>query len=252
MDIYEIRRQNLRHLVSTRFNGRIASLADAIERAPSYVSRCLTGKPEHRKRIGEALARDVEDKLGIQRLWLDSGHATQLPVDEPPVAAQAAHPEMADFSIWDDESPAADDEVLVPFLHEVELAAGSGRFAIEETEGSTLRFGKRSLRKNGVKFSDAKCVSVRGNSMLPVLRDGAIVGVDVGKNSFGDIIDGDLYAINHNGQLRIKQVYRTALGLRLRSFNRDEHPDEDYSFDEVQDQGIAIIGHVFWWGMFAK
>lgn len=87
--------------------------------------------------------------------------------------------------------------------------------------------------------------------MLPVLRDGATVGVNVGKNQLTDVVDGEMYAISHNGQLRIKQVFRLPSGLRLRSFNRDDYPDEDYSFQDLQDQQISILGHVFWWGMFA-
>ncbi len=162
------------------------------------------------------------------------------------------HSELKDISLWDDDTPVDDDEVSVPFLREVELAAGSGRFVIEESERSSLRFGKRSLRHNGVQFDQAKCVTVRGNSMLPVLRDGATVGVNAGKCGIGDIVDGDLYAINHNGQLRVKQLYRLPSGIRLRSFNRDEHPDEDYTFQEIQEEQIVILGHVFWWGMYAR
>ncbi|MCS3417429.1 phage repressor protein C with HTH and peptisase S24 domain [Pseudomonas sp. BIGb0450] len=162
------------------------------------------------------------------------------------------HSELKDISLWDDDTPVNDDEVSIPFLREVELAAGSGRFVIEESEKASLRFGKRSLRHNGVQFDQAKCVTVRGNSMLPVLRDGATVGVNAGKCGIGDIVDGDLYAINHNGQLRVKQLYRLPSGIRLRSFNRDEHPDEDYSFQDIQEEQISILGHVFWWGMYAR
>ncbi|MBV4463876.1 helix-turn-helix domain-containing protein [Pseudomonas sp. SWRI79] len=159
---------------------------------------------------------------------------------------------MSDIQPWDDDTPLDDDEVYVPFLREVELAAGSGRFVIEESDSARLRFFKKDLRHNSVQFSNAKCVVVSGNSMLPVLRDGATVGINVGKSSLGDIVDGDMYAINHNGQLRVKQVYRLPMGIRLRSFNRDEHPDEDYTFAEIQEQQIVILGHVFWWGMFAR
>ncbi|MGF6400083.1 phage repressor protein C with HTH and peptisase S24 domain [Pseudomonas frederiksbergensis] len=159
---------------------------------------------------------------------------------------------MSDIEPWDDDTPLDDDEVYVPFLREVELAAGSGRFVIEESDAARLRFFKKDLRHNSVQFSNAKCVVVSGNSMLPVLRDGATVGINIGKSSLGDIVDGDMYAINHNGQLRVKQVYRLPTGIRLRSFNRDEHPDEDYTFAEVQEQQIVILGHVFWWGMFAR
>lgn len=159
---------------------------------------------------------------------------------------------LGNIETWDDETPLDDDEVYVPFLHEVELAAGSGRFAIEESANSRLRFNKKDLRHNGVQFSNAKCVKVGGNSMVPVLRDGATVGVNVGKNSLSDIVDGEMYAINHNGQLRVKQVYRIPTGLRLRSFNRDEHPDEDYTFQQIQEQQISILGHVFWWAMYSR
>ncbi|MNJ41404.1 HTH-type transcriptional regulator PrtR [compost metagenome] len=160
--------------------------------------------------------------------------------------------ELQTIRAWDEQTPVDDDEVSVPFLKEVELAAGVGRFGIEIDNGARLRFSKKSLRENGVQFDKANCVTVRGNSMLPILRDGATVGVNTGRNSVSEITDGDLYAINHNGQLRVKQVYRLPSGIRLRSFNRDEHPDEDYSFQRMQDEQISIIGHVFWWGMYAR
>lgn len=158
---------------------------------------------------------------------------------------------LSDMRVWDETTPLNDDEVYVPLLREVELSAGSGKFAIEESPSSKLRFSKPDLRANGVQFTNAKCVTVSGSSMLPVLRDGATVGVNVGKNQLTDVVDGEMYAISHNGQLRIKQVFRLPSGLRLRSFNRDDYPDEDYSFQQLQEQQISILGHVFWWGMFA-
>ncbi|EJF71980.1 putative regulatory protein [Pseudomonas sp. Ag1] len=212
----------------------------------STLSRILSGKivdpsDKHISRIADYFQVST-DQL--------RGRAGLVPVrsDE----RDPMHSELKDISLWDDETPVNDDEVSIPFLREVELAAGSGRFVIEESEKASLRFGKRSLRHNGVQFDQAKCVTVRGNSMLPVLRDGATVGVNAGKCGIGDIVDGDLYAINHNGQLRVKQLYRLPSGIRLRSFNRDEHPDEDYSFQEIQDEQISILGHVFWWGMYAR
>ncbi len=152
------------------------------------------------------------------------------------------------IEVWDDETPLPDDEVLVPFLKEVELAAGSGRTSIEINTKRRLRFGKYTLRNQGVEPCNARCVVIYGNSMEPVLRNGATVGVDVGNTR---IIDGDLYAITHGGQLRVKQAYRLpGGGIRLRSFNRDEHPDEEYTPDEVVAQEIEIIGRVFWGAMF--
>lgn len=203
----------------------------------------------------------VANNLGLFIEWLHSGEGPKVDRDSLNGAALRRETERdtqlsalgaMPIREWDDSTPVEDDEVSVPFLREVELSAGSGRFAIEETESARLRFGKRSLRNNGVQFENARCVVVRGNSMLPVLRDGATVGINVGKNSMKDVVDGDLYALNHNGQLRVKQVYRMPQGIRLRSFNRDEHADEEYSFEEMQEQNLTILGHVFWWGMFAR
>ncbi|MBH3361351.1 helix-turn-helix transcriptional regulator [Pseudomonas guariconensis] len=188
----------------------------------------------------------VARALGVRYEWLESGSG------EIKDSQQTEHPDAEHMRLWDDDTPMDSDEVAVPFLREVELAAGSGRFVIEESQTATLRFGKRSLRNNGVQYEHARCVTVRGNSMLPILRDGATVGVNTGCTSFADIIDGDLYVINHNGQLRVKQLYRLPTGIRLRSFNRDEHPDEDYTYQDMQDENITILGHVFWWGMYAR
>lgn len=209
---------------------------------------------ERGKSKATAFAAQIASVCGVSPMWLAEGAGEMLKGVVDAALASRIQPGMSMSSIetWDDETPLDDDEVYVPFLQEVELAAGSGRFAIEESDSSRLRFFKKDLRQNNVQFSNAKCVVVSGNSMVPVLRDGATVGVNVGKNSLGDIVDGDMYAINHNGQLRVKQVYRLPTGIRLRSFNRDEHPDEDYTFAEIQEQQIAILGHVFWWAMYSR
>ncbi|MFJ2549540.1 XRE family transcriptional regulator [Pseudomonas sp. NPDC087612] len=175
--------------------------------------------------------------------WLSDG------VGSPETHKQVS---LSTIETWDDETPLGEDEVYVPFLQEVELAAGSGRSAVEESDTAKLRFFKKDLRNNGVQYDNARCVMISGNSMIPVLRDGATVGVNMGKNALRDIVDGEMYAISHNGQLRVKQLYRLPTGIRLRSFNRDEHPDEDYTFEQIQEQQIVILGHVFWWAMYSR
>lgn len=145
---------------------------------------------------------------------------------------------------WDDDTPLDDDEVYVPFLKEVELSAGSGRTVVEQSHKQKLRFGKLTLRKQGVQPDDVVCVTVSGNSMEPVLPDKSTVGVDQGSTA---VVDGKMYAIDHDGQLRVKTLYRLpGGGIRMRSFNRDEHPDEEYTAQEMSDQNIHIKGKVFW------
>ncbi|TFF34918.1 S24 family peptidase [Pseudomonas sp. RIT623] len=194
----------------------------------------------------------VSRELSLSFDWLESGDGSPLIADLAGTRDRDAAGELLDIDAWDENSPLNENEVWVPFLEEVELHAGEGGFVVEESPTDKLRFFKADLRRNGVQAQDAKCVTVVGNSMVPVLRAGATVGVNVAKNSIRDLVDGEMYAISHSGQLRVKQVYRIPSGIRFRSYNRDEHPDEDYTFADIQEQQIRIIGHVFWWAMYSR
>ena len=149
---------------------------------------------------------------------------------------------LTGLDLWDDQTPLSNDEVALPFFREVQLSAGHGSSMVQENGGAKLRFAKSTLRKCGVNEGSAACVTVSGNSMEPVLPDGATVGIDTEKTA---IKDGKMFAIDHGGMLRVKILYRLPNGgIRLRSFNRDEWPDEDISGKEI-DQ-VRIIGQVFW------
>lgn len=229
---------------------RIAQRREAAGLNQSELGRRMGVTPQAVQKWEAGISTPRNSKLGELAAIL--GTSKGFLIDGSPPPTDRAVESLEEIDTWDEESPLRDDEVAVPFLREVELAAGTGRFSIQQDEGETLRFSKKKLRENNVQFSNARCVTVRGNSMAPVLRDGATVGVDVGKTTISDIIDGDLYAISQNGQLRVKQLYRLPGGVRLRSFNRDEHEDEDYSFETMHDEQIMILGHVFWWAMYAR
>lgn len=150
------------------------------------------------------------------------------------------------IEVWDDETPLGADEVEIPFFQEVEVSAGSGSAVMLETNGRKLRFGKRTLQRKNVDPMAAGCVPVKGNSMEPVLPDGSTVGVNTDAKS---IIDGKMYALDHDGLLRVKLLYRLpGGGLRLRSYNASEYPDEHYD-SAYWAEHIRIIGQVFWYSV---
>lgn len=153
-----------------------------------------------------------------------------------------------EISILDEETRLGEGEIYAPFLIEVELSAGSGRTAIEQSSNSKLRFDRATLHKLGVQHDKVVCVTVHGDSMSPILPDGSTVGVDTGSTI---IRDGKIYAINQTGHLRVKTLHRLSDGgIRIRSFNREEYPDEDYSLEELDQRDISIIGRVFWSSSF--
>lgn len=196
----------------------------------------------------------VAPRIGVKIDWLMAGRGEMehhYSLEAKLAAAQSAESGslsnasmLGPMDLWDDETPLDDDEVYVPFLKEVELSAGSGRTVVEQSNKQKLRFGKLTLRRQNVQPDEAVCVTVSGNSMEPVLPDGSTVGVDQGSVN---VVDGKMYALNHDGQLRVKTLYRLpGGGIRLRSFNRDEHPDEEYSAQEMIDRQIVVLGRVFW------
>jgi len=194
--------------------------------------------------------------LGVSAEWLLNGKGLQRPASnnhetENSLSGdhQVREPELkwgGPMEVWDSKSPLDDDEVELPLFREVELSAGSGRTEVRENHGAKLKFAKSSLRRAGVTPENAACAFVSGDSMARELPDGSTVGVDT---SDTQIRDGKLYALDHDGMLRVKQVHRLpGGGLRLVSFN-DEYPDEEYTVDQVAE-AIRVIGRVFWSAAF--
>lgn len=184
----------------------------------------------------------VSPRLAAELLGLGQEEHQQVAATKPGPAPI----ELTPFDVWADETPLAEDEVEIPFFKEVELAAGKGSEVMLETGGRKLRFGRRTLQRKGIPPEAAAAATVTGNSMEPVLPDGSTVGVDTSRTQ---VTDGQMYAINHEGQLRVKVLYRQpGNGLRLRSYNSEEHPDERYDGSYVAEH-IRIIGKVFWYSV---
>lgn len=175
------------------------------------------------------------DYLGVTPLWLSSGKGAMQ------VRAEAKL--EGGLDAWDSGTPLHREDVALPLYKEVELSAGPGSQAAIESSDRKLRFARSSLRAAGVELENAACALVTGNSMEPRISDGATIGIDRGRTQ---IRDGRIYAIDHDGMLRVKYLYRQPGGaLRLHSENQGEYPDEVYSAEEAAER-IRVLGWVFW------
>lgn len=214
-----------------------------------------------RRGIPKEFIFEAADALQVNPRWLFDG--TPPPADEAEVVysgtyraedvhaiTQADRTKLPGIILeplhpWDDTTPLDEDEVELPLYKEVELAAGNGCTAIQEVSGRKLRFSHATLRTAGVDPSAAVCATLTGTSMAPLIIPGATIGIDTSSKA---IIDSEIYAIDHDGMLRVKFLYRLpGGGIRLRSYNSDEYPDEEYPRDQVEAQSIKILGWVFWW-----
>jgi len=152
---------------------------------------------------------------------------------------------LGEFDTWDSNTPLSPDEVEIPFYKEIELSAGSGSEVQLFQSGFKLRFARSTLNRYNIQPELAACVTVSGNSMEPVLPDQATVGIDTANTK---IKDGDMYAIDHDGLLRVKVLYRLpGGGIRVRSFNRDDYPDEDLTAEQASK--VIVLGRVFWYSV---
>lgn len=143
---------------------------------------------------------------------------------------------------WESIAQNKDEYVTVPLI-DVELSAGNGSPSIVEVEQYELPFRRYTLNKQGVSPTSAKVARVTGNSMSPLLNDGDVVGVDTSKTK---VIDGDTYAIRDGDLLRVKiLIERSDGGLLIRSFNREDYPDEILNKEQRQER-VTVIGRVWW------
>ncbi|HIH0362170.1 TPA: XRE family transcriptional regulator [Pseudomonas aeruginosa] len=216
------------------------ALAERAGCSQASIQKILGGKT-----LKSKFLPDIARALGVNVDWLELGRRPPPNTTTPGKQRDGAPLVLGLLSPWDDDTPLDEDEVELPMYKEVELSSGIGRSEVQMIEGRKVRFSRRTLQAAGVDLHNAVCATNTGNSNFPLILDKATLGVDRGMTR---IIDGKIYALDHDGLLRVKFLHRLpGGGLRLRSYNRDEYEDEDYTLDEVLEQRIAILGRVFWW-----
>jgi len=194
---------------------------------------------------------DIARALKVPAEWLASGegqHAVlrdflQEDLNGPGPSAESNAELIGMMSGWDGRTPLEADEVAIPLYKEVEMAAGFGATEVIEVPGRLLRFAKSTLREAGVLEQNAACATIKGRSMERLIMDGATIGIDLGTKH---IDDGEIYAFDQDGMLRVKYLYRLpGGGVRIRSENDEEFPDETLTAEQFAN--IRMLGWVFWW-----
>jgi phage repressor protein C with HTH and peptisase S24 domain len=190
-------------------------LAQKIGTTKAAVSRWETGRnavaPDKLSTLASIFEVDVE--------WLLTGElfATQKEIDEA--------------VFW------------VPLYNKVKVSAGDGVINAgigHELIPMPIRFIKYQNNKGHI-----FCVNVKGDSMIPVLYDGAIIAV----NSMNTTIrDGRMYLVLQDDLLRVKVVHQLPDRIILRSYNSD-FKDEEYKLKESR---VHVIGEVFWFTSLAN
>ncbi|AHF59622.1 TPA: helix-turn-helix transcriptional regulator [Streptococcus suis] len=116
-------------------------------------------------------------------------------------------------------------------LSDIQLSAGPGEGLYDEFETETVY-----SEDEYTGFDIATWIS--GNSMEPVYKDGEVALI----RSTGFDYDGAVYALNWNGSLYIKKLYREEDGFRMVSLNEDYTEKFIPYEDEPRIVGL-VVGH---------
>lgn len=211
------------------------ALGELVGVSQAAIQKIETGKAEQTTKLV-----DIARALKVRPEWLGSGLGAMKVSDD----ALPPENEWGTVDAWDKNTPLPADEVEVPFLKDIEFACGNGRVQEEDHNGFKLRFSKATLRRVGANTdgTGVLCFPAVGNSMEPLIPDGATVAINCNDKR---IVDGKVYAVNQDGWKRLKMLYRVGPDkVSLRSYNSQEHPDEEHLLSEIE-----IIGRMFWSSM---
>lgn len=141
-------------------------------------------------------------------------------------------------------------DVEVPFYKEMPITPGSSKTHVGKDPENFIRLPRCDLDSLEIKYSDAICARMMGNSMAEKIEDGSLLAIDRGLTQ---IIDGEIYAVEHDGMLLIKYLHRVpGNAIRMRSHNNAQYPDEVFRPAQIEEENIRVLGWVFWWSTLNK
>ncbi|MBN8900202.1 MAG: helix-turn-helix transcriptional regulator, partial [Rhodospirillales bacterium] len=131
---------------------------------------------------------------------------------------------------------------LVP-RYDVTASAGSGAVALTEIVSEEMAFRRDWLKEIGVSPQSAKLLSATGDSMEPLIPDGALMLID---SSIREVRNGCIYVIVKDGDLLVKRVHRKIDGSISLISENPRYDPEVISADFLDK--LHIVGRVRWVG----
>ena len=194
---------------------RIKLRLDTLDKGPQWLANQISDLDV--KTLCALIARDskrsqysaqIAKALGVSDEWLLTGEGTMLL-------------EYMPKEIMLTDSP---DHELIRKV-DIRLSAGITGFAVDhlEDDGDPIVFRKNWLNRMGYKAENLVAVYVRGDSMEPGMHENDTVVINTDDHTPQD---GQVYAINYEGELLIKRLIRDAGEWWLSSDNPDQrkHP----------------------------
>lgn len=234
MDMPANRRKRLDALILDSFSGSKKSFCDATGLSESRLSQLLSKTYRGGKEPGEKAARAIEKKLGLPPMYLDQN--TSQPSSAPQLDG--------DFGVRSAVKAVDEDEenTNIYRIRKVKLKLSAGivgfSFEPEVEDANPIYFRKDWFINRGYRPEKLIAIRVKGQSMETGLHDGDTVVVNTADTT---PIDGEVYAVNYEGEDVIKRLVRDAGSWWLSSDNPDQRR---FLRKECSGDMCLIIGRV--------
>lgn len=173
--------------------------------------------------------------LGVNALWLETGKGPKRPDDAQDASSIKGARRIE--SVSDEDVPYGAVRIRRVTLR---LSAGIAGFAIDtvEEEDNPIFFREKWLESRGYVREKLIALPVKGQSMEPGLYDGDTVVINTADTR---PVDGEVYAVNYEGEAVIKRLVREIGFWWLVSDNPDQRR---YSRKRCEGDACLIIGRV--------
>lgn len=225
MDVKQVRRERLKSLLKKHGGAWTqAALADKADTKAAYLSQIINETPG--AQVGDALARKIEIAANLPRGWMDGLEQYG-----------ALPPSMIAKEIDLDEQP----DLLRIRRVKFKLSAGVSGYQVEVNgeEGNPIYFRKDWMQLHNYDPAKIMAVRISGASMEPGLFHGDLVVVNLADAT---PTDGEVFALNYEGELVVKRMKRDAGQWWISSDNQDKrrYPDK------ICNEEVFILGRVIY------
>jgi phage repressor protein C with HTH and peptisase S24 domain len=177
----------------------------------------------------------LEGYFHVNYKWIKDGEGEPTPPENKPRLDQKKNAEKREFQVEHDPN-------LIPIRRvDFKLSAGISGYSVDVVNGdlAPIFFRKDWIERNRLDVNNLFALRVSGHSMETSLYDEDLVVVNTADTK---PTDGDVFAINYEGELVIKRMIRQADGWVLSSDN----PDKRKYADKVCHENCIVLGRVIY------
>jgi len=229
MNIYQHRRARLQALIDADYDGKRVLFGDKTEMSDSRLAQLMSETYRNGEAFTEKTARKLEKLAGLPEFYFDQEVLAQKPAPLPPGSVMKV-------AVADEDDP---DLVQIPKVR-LRLSAGLSGFEIEPEpyDGTTTTVPAEWIRRHGYNRDYLLATRVRGESMEPTLYEDDLIVVNTADKK---PVDGEVYAINYEGEPVVKRMERDAGDWWLKSDNPDQRK---FSRKVCRGDMCLVIGKV--------